>query len=155
LPEAYALLREARSVLANEHGHHVKDSELVVAMCKAFLGHGETRATHQITVRRCDACGGASQEAGGQMIAIDAVTAERAECDADRLEPDGRVTHDIPAKVRRIVRSRDGGKCSVPGCRATRHLEFHHIEPREHGGEHTPDNVRLVCNLCRARHKLH
>src|SRR5438067_2543627 len=110
------------------------------------LGDDPARAQHQIAIRRCDACGSATQEAAGQLVAIDAAAADRAACDADRLEADGAVTHEIPAKIRRLVWRRDLGKCRVPGCRATRNLEVHHIIARADGGDHDPDNLILLCN---------
>src|SRR5438874_4788352 len=63
LPETEALVCQIRHVLSSERGHHVDDNELVAAMCNAVLGDEPTRARHQIAVRRCDACGGATQEA--------------------------------------------------------------------------------------------
>src|SRR5438105_12513824 len=146
LPETYALVRQDRQLLAAERGHHVDDNELVAAMCGALLGDEPARAQHQIAIRRCDACGSAAQEAAGTLVAIDAAAADRAECDADHLELDGAVTHDIPAKVRRLVWHRDFGKCKVPGCRATRNLEVHHIVPRAEGGGHELENLILLCN---------
>src|SRR5256714_6875033 len=146
LPETEALVRQIRHLLSNERGHHVDDNELVAAMCNAVLGDDPTRARHQIAVRRCDACRGATQEAAGQLVAIDAPATDRAECDADRLAPDGAVTHDISAKTRRLVIHRDRGRCRVDGCRAARNLELHHIVAREHGGKHDPDNLILLCN---------
>jgi hypothetical protein len=56
----------------------------------------------------------------------------------------------IPAAVRRFVEKRDGGRCT---CRdkhgrrcAKRHdLEFHHKGAFGRGGEHSPENVTLMC----------
>jgi hypothetical protein len=38
----------------------------------------------------------------------------------------------------------------VPGCRSTKHVEIHHIIPREHGGTHDPWNLTLTCDSCHA-----
>ena len=57
----------------------------------------------------------------------------------------------IPTATRRVVQTRDGGRCTyvdgVTGrrCEATHGLEFDHIRPVAHGGKATPDNLRLTC----------
>ncbi len=56
----------------------------------------------------------------------------------------------IPAAVRRAVRERDGDRCGFVderGRRCTQRdgLEFHHLKPFARGGDHSPDNLRLMC----------
>jgi 5-methylcytosine-specific restriction endonuclease McrA len=56
----------------------------------------------------------------------------------------------IPAAVRRAVRERDGGRCryvdaSGRRCNEQHGLEYHHIHPFGFGGDHRPENLRLVC----------
>jgi hypothetical protein len=56
----------------------------------------------------------------------------------------------IPAAVRRAVCERDGSRCcfvDAQGRRCTeRHrLEFHHRRPFAFGGDHGPNNIRLMC----------
>jgi hypothetical protein len=56
----------------------------------------------------------------------------------------------IPAPVRRAVHERDGGRCTYRDeqgqrCSKRHDLEFHHREPFGHGGDHSPDNLALVC----------
>ena len=57
----------------------------------------------------------------------------------------------IPTPVRRAVHKRDGGRCTYVDrsgrrCKARSHLEFHHHEtPFGRGGNHSPENVRLMC----------
>lgn len=56
----------------------------------------------------------------------------------------------IPAPVRRAVVKRDGNQCtfvSKGGKRCTKrdNLEFHHRDPFGRGGDHSPENLRLVC----------
>jgi hypothetical protein len=56
----------------------------------------------------------------------------------------------VPAAVRRAVRERDGGQCRfVDGtgrrCDERHHLEYHHLHPFGLGGDHRPENVRLMC----------
>ena len=56
----------------------------------------------------------------------------------------------IPAAVRRAVRERDGDRCRFVDdlgrrCSERHRLEFHHRHPFGMGGEHSPDNVSLLC----------
>jgi hypothetical protein len=56
----------------------------------------------------------------------------------------------IPAAVRRAVHERDGGRCryvdaSGRRCGERHHLQYHHVHPFGLGGDHRPDNVRLMC----------
>jgi 5-methylcytosine-specific restriction endonuclease McrA len=70
------------------------------------------------------------------------------------------VARHVPAAVRRAVFERDGGRCRYrdgTGRRCTEHhrLEYHHVRPFAMGGDHTIDNVRLICrshNLYLAEH---
>jgi len=59
-------------------------------------------------------------------------------------------TRHIPAAVRRAVHERDGSRCTFRdrrGRRCTqRHdLEYHHRFPFARGGDHSPENLPLVC----------
>ena len=56
----------------------------------------------------------------------------------------------VPAKVKREVVKRDGGKCQwqLPDggvCGATTRLEVDHVVPRGKGGPDTVDNCRILC----------
>jgi hypothetical protein len=57
----------------------------------------------------------------------------------------------IPAAVRRAVHERDGGRCTFVDargrrCKARERLEFHHHHtPYGRGGDHSPENIRLMC----------
>lgn len=56
----------------------------------------------------------------------------------------------IPARVRDQVQIRDGGRCTwvAPDgtrCPSTWDLEIDHIHPFALGGDHSPDNLRLLC----------
>jgi len=56
----------------------------------------------------------------------------------------------IPAAVRRAVRKRDGDRCRYVDehgrrCSARDRLEFHHRHPFGMGGDHSPENLRLLC----------
>jgi hypothetical protein len=57
----------------------------------------------------------------------------------------------IPAPVRRAVRERDGNRCryvdaSGRRCEERDRLEYHHLHPYGLGGDHRPENVRLMCH---------
>ncbi len=59
-------------------------------------------------------------------------------------------TRHIPAAVRRAVHERDGGRCRYVDdegrrCTAREGLEFHHRHPFGHGGDHSPQNLLLMC----------
>jgi hypothetical protein len=71
-----------------------------------------------------------------------------------RIAPDlsQRATPNIPQRIRNLVWARDRGRCRVPGCRATRCLDIHHIRPRCEGGDHDPANLLVLCS---GHHKLH
>jgi hypothetical protein len=63
------------------------------------------------------------------------------------LAPRGR---HVPAPVRRAVWERDQGRCTFVSstghrCKATRLLEFDHVESVARGGKATVDNMRLRC----------
>jgi len=134
------------------------------------------RPVHRIVVHKCDDCGRAWQAGRGRWIQLPEADLALAECDAvivranDPAEPSeqagasaadpaalhkstsGRTTSDIPAKTRKRVWARDQGRCCVPGCRATRHIDIHHLIPRALGGTH---DEWLLTLLCSGHHKLH
>ena len=149
---ATAQLRQARQAISAEVGSFVDDSDLIEALCAAYFAGGEAdqgRARHQLMITVCDRCNQGWQDAAGRVIAIDAVDVERAECDAQRIGSDlepARATQDITPMVRRFVWRRDHGTCCVPGCRASRNVDIHHVVHREHGGGHGVDNLALTCS---------
>ncbi|MEP7027463.1 MAG: HNH endonuclease signature motif containing protein [Candidatus Eisenbacteria bacterium] len=56
----------------------------------------------------------------------------------------------IPAHVRRVVRERDGGRCTFTSenghrCKSRAFLEFDHVRPLARGGTSTAKGVRLLC----------
>jgi hypothetical protein len=66
----------------------------------------------------------------------------------------------IPAPVRRAVRERDGSRCAYVDAAGRRcgerdRLEYHHLRPFGLGGDHRPENIRLMCvqhNIYLAEH---
>lgn len=87
---------------------------------------------------------------------LDEAELEALTCDATIMghvdDPHGRARPTITAKQRKRIKARDGHSCKVPGCRATRYLDVHHIVHREDGGDDADGNV--LC-LCRGHHRLH
>ena len=56
----------------------------------------------------------------------------------------------IPAAVRRAVYERDGGRCRFVDergrrCSACQRLEYHHRQPYGREGDHSPENIDLLC----------
>jgi HNH endonuclease/RuvA, C-terminal domain len=162
--ETFALLRQTRSVLDNEHDHHLEDDELVAALCGAMLDGKPLaeplgRGAFQIAVTVCERCKQGWQDGAGRTIPIGPAAVERAMCDAQHLgslDGDGpqRAYQDIPPSVARFVWRRDHGCCRVPGCRSSRGLQNHHLVHRADGGNHDASNLILLCSAChRALHQ--
>jgi len=62
-----------------------------------------------------------------------------------------RASRHVPAAVRRAVRERDGERCRFVDeagtrCSERHRLEFHHRHPFGMGGDHSPENVSLLCS---------
>ena len=160
--ETFALLRQARQTLDNEHSASLDDNALIAELCGAVLDGASTnepsgRARFQIAVTVCRRCQRGWQEGAGARIAIDPAAVDRALCDAQHIGSlDGaapeRATQDIPPSVVRFVWRRDGGRCRVPGCRSARGLEIHHLVHRADGGSHDPLNLALLCSSCHLAH---
>lgn len=51
----------------------------------------------------------------------------------------------IPLRTRRYVLHRDGGTCTIDGCRSRNRLQPHHNEPRSVEGNNGPDNLTTLC----------
>jgi len=149
--ETFALLRQARVVLDDEHGTNLSDDAFVAALCNGVLDGAPTaeptgRAKFQIAVTVCQRCRRGWQEGAGAQIAIDPESVDRAMCDAQHIGSiDGsgpeRAYQDIPPSVARFVWRRDGGRCRVDGCRSARGLELHHVVHRADGGSHDANNI--------------
>jgi hypothetical protein len=160
--ETFALLRQARSVLDDEHPTNLTDDAFISALCNRALDAAPAtepngRAKFQIAMTICQRCQQGWQEGAGAQIAVDAAAVDRAQCDAqhigsiDGAQPE-RVHQDIPPSVVRFVWRRDGGRCRVDGCRSARGLEVHHLIHRADGGGHDPSNVILLCSACHQAH---
>jgi hypothetical protein len=162
-PPVDALLQQCRLAAANECGSQVDDADLIELLCRDFLAGSSapsgkpSHPAHRIVIFKCDDCGRGWQSAPGRRIPLEKDELACAECDAELANSaDGedrqQVSSTIPARTRRHVWDRDRGRCRVPGCRATRNLDVHHIVPRALGGDHDPSNLTILCS---GHHKLH
>jgi hypothetical protein len=150
----HARLRHVQQVLAEETGGQVDDDTLIAAMCDAILDGNASaddggRARYQILTTVCTGCNQAWQHGGGRDLPVSTTDHAIAECDAQRVGSDrepGTAVQDVTPKVRRFVTNRDRTRCTVPGCRAARHIDVHHIVPRYLGGGHGPENLTLLCS---------
>ncbi|MCB9575138.1 MAG: HNH endonuclease [Kofleriaceae bacterium] len=168
-PETFALWRDARLALELERGEAVSDDDLLASMCRDLLGGGDRgdgrghggdgdddgprpggRAAYQIALTVCPTCARTTQDGGGRAIEVPPEVGQRARCDASVIgRVDGgavaRATQTIPPRIRRAVVARDHGRCQVPGCRSSRFVDVHHIQPRARGGAHTMSNLVSLC----------
>jgi hypothetical protein len=101
-------------------------------------------------VATCDRCQGGWQDGAGQAIEVSEAVIDQARCDATSIgRVDGAapapVTASIPRRVRNQMMRRDHHRCVVPGCRSSRHLEVHHLDPRAQGGGNDPANLVVLC----------
>ena len=111
--ETFALLRQARSVLDDEHGSHRSDDQFVAGLCSAVLDDAPAteptgRAKFQIAVTVCERCRQGSQEGAGAKIPIGPAAVERAMCDAQHIgsidgEAPERAHQDVSPSVARLV----------------------------------------------------
>ncbi|HKA88059.1 MAG TPA: HNH endonuclease [Haliangiales bacterium] len=145
--ETFAAYREAQAKMRQDADARLTEEEGLLLMARTVLaGPADSgRSNYQIHVTRCDACGRTTHDARGQAVAVEAVVAELADCDAQRVDEAGRATQDIPPTTRRAVVRRQHGRCAVPGCRHAVFTDVHHIRLRSEGGTHDPDNLILLC----------
>lgn len=151
-PEAHALWRQARKELANERNAEVTDADLLATLCRRFLnpGSGEAGPAHQIAFTQCRDCKRATQNGAGREIEVAPEVFECAACDARVIgSVDGptmsKATTTVTKRMREQVFARDQGRCQVPGCRASRNLDIHHIISQAEGGPNELWNVLLLC----------
>ena len=159
--ETHAMWRRTRIALDEEYGERLSDDDFVQILCRRATETPAAtddvpRPAVQTAVTTCKACKQSFVEGAGEALPIDEATTARLTCDAEHigdLESDEltRVTTTIPAAIRRKLFHRDHFACVVTGCRATRHLNVHHVIHREHGGDHSMFNVAVLCFGCHQR----
>lgn len=151
---------ERESVVVDGAGADAESSEAEAAVedgdGTTHVGHEQatprTRNAppYQIAVTVCDVCRRGWADVSGRSAPLGAAEVEHAWCDAHVVgRVDGErpelLTRSIPAAVRRQVFRRERGRCVVPGCRSSRHLEVHHVVPWSEGGTHEPRHLALCC----------
>jgi HNH endonuclease len=86
-PETFALFREALHRLRRAAGGSLDDDAALLSMARQVLaGPGDDgRASYQVSLTVCTACGNAGQQAGGELVPVGAEIVAMAECDAQHL----------------------------------------------------------------------
>jgi hypothetical protein len=147
--ETYATFREAQARLRRDHGGEpLSEDEMLLLMARTVLGGPDSgTSSYQIQMTQCESCGRASQDGGGVEVPVEAVVAEVAGCDAQRLRAGERAAQEVPPGVRREVVRRHHGRCAVSGCRHATWTDVHHVRPRAAGGSHDPENLIVLCSV--------
>jgi hypothetical protein len=86
-PETFALFREALTALRRSTGAALDDDAALLALARLALGgpRDEGRASYQIAITVCAACGQGHQPAGGELVPIDPDIVAMAHCDGQHL----------------------------------------------------------------------
>jgi hypothetical protein len=172
--ETRAMVRQARQILERELGERMSDRQLLRAFARTVIDGARapdrTHAPYQMATMTCEQCKRGWQDGAGITVEMSPAAVETALCDAQHIgsvdagsstsgpldagAPTAatRAKSDIPPALRRKIRARDHGKCRVPWCRSARNIDLHHIVPRSEGGEHTLENILL---LCESHHLAH
>jgi 5-methylcytosine-specific restriction endonuclease McrA len=155
----YGSFREYAERVFGFTGRSTEERLRVSLLAEAVLSGDKERdagrSAYQVALTVCESCRHATQEAGGEPVAVDEPTVAMAECDAQRVgrvdapSPE-RASQTIPPRVRRAVLRRHHDACAVPGCTHGAFVHVHHIELRSEGGAH--DAERML-PLCSAHHR--
>jgi hypothetical protein len=154
-PETYAMLGEARRALTQRCGHGLDDDSLVRTLAEAVLSGGQERdagrSAYQVALTVCESCRHATQEGGGEPVAVDGATVAMADCDGQHVgRVDGlsseRASQTIPPRIRRAVLRRHHNRCAAPGCTHAAFVHVHHIALRSEGGTHDPERMLPLCS---------
>lgn len=149
--EALATFNEAMVKLRRDAGGHLNDDAALLLMARYVLGgpSDEGRASYQVEVTVCEACGGAAELSNGELVPISDEAAAAVACDSQVIPRAGgdskRATQDIAPSTRRAVLRRDLRQCRVPGCTHATFVDLHHLRMRSHGGTHDIDNLLTLC----------
>ena len=188
--ETRALMLEAFAKLRRDAGEGLDDDAALMLWARQVLASSASananananggRASYQVQVNLCKACGRGEQLGNGETHALAPAIVEMSLCDAQVLgdspgigvveaasrevgagavrapvqrhadAPVGHATQTISPAMRRLVLRRDNGCCVVSGCKHALFVDLHHLVARANGGRHEADN--LVC-LCGAHHR--
>jgi hypothetical protein len=170
----YAAFIAARSRYTDERGDRLSDDEVVLAMCReqpdaddvetvadaCDVDAGPQTATtqvvaartrsYQLSISTCRSCAKSYLLAAGREVEVPRSLLEAARCDSrfiGDLEADipPRALSSVTPRMREQVLARDRNECSVPGCRAKRFLDVHHVKPASLGGKHASWNLTTLC----------
>jgi hypothetical protein len=161
--ETLAYVRDALAKVRRDVGKPMDDDAALLTVARQILGGptDEGRASYQVALTVCEACGRGWQQGRGEQVEVRSDIVEMAQCDAQQL---GRISahvgetirasQSVPPRTRREVMRRDGGRCVVPGCRNSLFLDIHHLRLRSEGGGHDPDGLIVLCGAHhRAQHR--
>jgi len=109
--------------------------------------------THQVVVQLCPQCGDGTVGVGGRPRKLSSAALLAVLCDTRVSAPGQPNRSSVPPTLRRTTLERDGFACRVRGCRNTRFLEVHHVNPRNAGGPNRLENLLTLCSAC--HHLVH
>ncbi len=114
-PETFALFREAMHRLRRAAGGSLDDDAAMLSMARQVLaGPGDDgRASYQVSLTVCAACGSASQASAGELVPVSAEIVAMAECDAQHL---GQL---LPRAANENASSRSKAQPSMPDSEST------------------------------------
>jgi hypothetical protein len=165
LDDDAALLLLARQVLAGPSDDGRASYQLELSVCEQCqrtqqVAQGElVEVSAEVAAMvQCDAqllaspqLGLASPHVGEASEVVDRSREARVDTKtATTRKRPARATQAVPPSVRRAVLRRDRHCCQVPGCRHVGFVDLHHVQAREEGGAHDPDNL---VTLCGAHHR--
>lgn len=86
-PETFALFRDAMQELRRSAGGHLDDDAVLLSMARQVLGGptDEGRASYQISLTVCAACGQGEQLGAGERLPVGGEVVAMAECDAQHV----------------------------------------------------------------------
>jgi hypothetical protein len=86
-PETLALFREAMNQLRRSSGTRLDDDSALLLMARHVLGgpSDDGRASYQVALSVCPACGRGGQQAGGELVPVGVEVMAMADCDAQHL----------------------------------------------------------------------
>jgi hypothetical protein len=164
-PEQYAMFRQTKAMLSDECGETLEDGMAIAIMARRAVEPATgpapmspaSRPAAQIAYTVCRNCEATTADGAGIVVDVTAGSRARALCDAEDIgdldaEVPDRATSTVTPRMRRQVFARDHHRCIVPGCRASRCLDIHHLRHQANGGQHEMSNLGL---LCFAHHMLH
>jgi hypothetical protein len=158
LDDDAALLLMARHVLGGPADEGRASYQVAITVCEACqramqTGRGEAVevSADAAAMARCDAqvlprahMGETDHAHVGQPE--DAHVGQPEQAHMRETELSHNATQTVPPAVRRAVLRRDQRRCQVPGCRHATFVDVHHIQPREEGGVHEPENLLTLCS---------